>query len=68
MHGARLAVRLVSPLQDVESILALVEEETLRSAFSDDAKEVVKRPQVVHRELPLLCYRRSAIDVMSTMT
>jgi hypothetical protein len=41
---AGLAVGNASPLQDVESVLALVEEETLRPAIGGDAKEVVKRP------------------------
>jgi hypothetical protein len=52
-HGAGLAVERASPLQDVDCVLALVEEETLRPALSSDAEEVVKRPQVLHRELPL---------------
>jgi hypothetical protein len=40
-HGARLAVRHASPLQDVDGVLALVEEETLRPALGGDAEEVV---------------------------
>jgi hypothetical protein len=52
-RGAGLAVVQASPLQDVESVLALVEEETMRSSLGGDAKEVMKRPYVLHRELPL---------------
>jgi hypothetical protein len=40
-RGAGPAVRHASPLQDVDGILALVEEETLRPALGGDAKEVV---------------------------
>jgi hypothetical protein len=47
------AVGHASPLQDVNGVLALVEEETLRSALDGDTEEVVKRPRVLHRELPL---------------
>jgi hypothetical protein len=52
-RGAWLAVGHASPLQVVDGVLALVEEETLRPALGGDAKEVVKRPQVLHPELPL---------------
>jgi hypothetical protein len=47
-----LAVGHASPLQDVNGVLALVEEEILRPALAGDAEEVAKKPQV-HRELPL---------------
>jgi hypothetical protein len=50
---AGLAVGHASPLQDVDGVLALVEEETLRPKFGGDVKEVLERPQVLHRELPL---------------
>jgi hypothetical protein len=40
-RGARLAVRHANPLQDVDGVLALVEEETLRPALGGDAEEVV---------------------------
>jgi hypothetical protein len=40
-RGAGPAVRHASPLQDVDGVLALVEEETLRPALGGDAKEVV---------------------------
>jgi hypothetical protein len=40
-HGARLAVEHASPLQDVEGVLVLVEEETLRPVLDGDAEEVV---------------------------
>jgi hypothetical protein len=42
MHGAGLAVGHASLLQDVDGILALVEEEILRSTLDGDANEVVK--------------------------
>jgi hypothetical protein len=41
------------PARSSESVLALVEEETLRPALGGDAEEVVEGPQVLHRELPL---------------
>jgi hypothetical protein len=40
-HGAGLAIGRASPLQDVENILALVEEETLRPSLGGDLEEVV---------------------------
>jgi hypothetical protein len=43
-RGAGLAIGHASSLQDVEGILALVEEETLRLALGSDALEMVKRP------------------------
>jgi hypothetical protein len=43
-RGAGLVVVHASPLQDVESVLALVEEETLRLSLGGDAEEVMKRP------------------------
>jgi hypothetical protein len=52
-HGARLAVEHASPLQNVDGVLALVQEETLGPVFSGDAEEVMERPQVLHRKLPL---------------
>jgi hypothetical protein len=44
MCGAGLAVEHDSPLQDVDGVLTLVEEETLRFAIGDDAEEVVEGP------------------------
>jgi hypothetical protein len=52
-RGAGLAVGHASPLQDVDSVLTLVKEETLGPTFDGDAKEVVEGHQVLHRELPL---------------
>jgi hypothetical protein len=71
-RGVGLAVRHASPLQDVDGVLALVEEETLRPALGGDAEEVVEGPQVLHRELPLMgeivrC-RRSAFEAVGTMS
>jgi hypothetical protein len=51
--GAGLLVGHASPLQDVNGVLALVEDETLRPTIGGDAEEVVEGPQVLHRELPL---------------
>jgi hypothetical protein len=49
-----------------------VEEETLRLTLSGDTEEVVKGPQVLHRELSLKATivrcRRSTVDVVSTMS
>jgi hypothetical protein len=50
---SRACSRTCQPARDVDGVLALVKEETLGPAFSGDADEVVKRPQVLHRELPL---------------
>jgi hypothetical protein len=47
------AVGHASPLQDVEGVLALMQEETLGPAFGGDAEEVMERPRVLHRELTL---------------
>jgi hypothetical protein len=44
-RGAGLAVGHASPLQDVDGILVLVEEETLRPTLNGDAEEVVKGPR-----------------------
>jgi hypothetical protein len=41
-RGAGLTVRHANSLEDVESILALVEEETLRLTLGGDAEEVVE--------------------------
>ena len=51
--GAGLVVRHASPLQDVNGVLALVEEETLSPALRCDAMAEVKGPQILHRELLL---------------
>jgi hypothetical protein len=52
-RGAGLAVAHASTLKDVPSILALVEEETVRPLLYCDAEEVVERAEVLHRELQL---------------
>jgi hypothetical protein len=52
-RGAGLAIGHASLLQDVDGVVVLVEEETMRTTLGGDAKEVVKRPQVLHRELLL---------------
>jgi hypothetical protein len=51
-RGAGLAVGHASPLQYVDGILALVQEETLGPAFGGNAEEV-EGPQVLHRKLSL---------------
>jgi hypothetical protein len=43
-RGAELAVGHAIPLQDVDDVLALVKEETLRPAFGGDAEGVVEEP------------------------
>ena len=52
-RGVGLAVGHASPLQDVEGVLTLMLEETLRLAFDSDAEEVMEGPQVLHRKLLL---------------
>jgi hypothetical protein len=52
-RGAGLAVGHSSPLQDVEDVLTLMQEETLGPAFGSDAEEVMEGSQVLHRKLPL---------------
>jgi hypothetical protein len=51
-RGAGLPVGHASLLQDVDDVLALVQEDTLGPAFGSDA-EKVERPQVLHRKLLL---------------
>jgi hypothetical protein len=50
---SRACSRTSRLLQDVNGVLALEKEETLRLALGGEAEEVVKRPQVLRRELPL---------------
>jgi hypothetical protein len=52
-RGAGLAVGHASPLQDVDDVLTLMQEETLGPVLGSDAEEVMERPQVLHRKLPL---------------
>jgi hypothetical protein len=52
-RGAGLTVGHASPLLNVDGILTLVQEETLGPTFDSDAAEVMVRPQVLHRKLPL---------------
>jgi hypothetical protein len=52
-HGAGLAVGHASPLQNVDGVLTLVQEETLGPAFGSDSEEVVERLQILHREFPM---------------
>jgi hypothetical protein len=52
-RGARLAVGHAIPLQNVDGVLTLVQEETLGPTFGSDAEEVVERPQILHRQLSL---------------
>jgi hypothetical protein len=49
----RLAVRHDCPLEDVKRVGALVEEQPIWTTLDGDAKEVVKRPEVLHSEFPL---------------
>jgi hypothetical protein len=50
---ARLAVRHDHTVEDVKSVGALMEEQTIRTTLDGDAEKVVKRPEVLHGELPL---------------
>jgi hypothetical protein len=50
---ARLAISHDRTLEDIERVGALVQEQSIRSPLDSDAKEVVKRPQILHREFPL---------------
>ena len=43
-RGAGLAVGHASPLQDVEGVLTLMQEESLGPTFGSDAEEVTERP------------------------
>jgi hypothetical protein len=55
----RLAIRHNCPLEDVKRVGALVEEQPVWTTLDDDAKEVVKRPKVLHGEF-LMKSRNSA--------
>jgi hypothetical protein len=44
--GARLAVGHVSPLQNVDGVLALMKEEALGTTLHDDPKKVVEKVKV----------------------
>jgi hypothetical protein len=44
MHGVGFGVGHASPLQNVESVLLLVEEETLSLPLGSDPEEAVERP------------------------
>jgi hypothetical protein len=52
-RGAGLAVGHASSLQNVDGVLALVQEETQRPTFGGDADKVMERSQVLHCKLPL---------------
>jgi hypothetical protein len=49
----RLAVSHDRTLEDVERVGALVQEQLVGTPLDCDAEEVVKRPQILHREFPL---------------
>jgi hypothetical protein len=49
----RLAVSHDRTLEDVERVGALVQEQPVGTPLDSDAEEVVKRPQILHREFPL---------------
>jgi hypothetical protein len=48
-----LAVRHDCPLEDVKRVGALVGEQAVWTTLDGDAKDVVKRPEVLHDEFPL---------------
>jgi hypothetical protein len=50
---ARLAVRHDRTFEDVKRVGALMEKQTSRTMLDGDAKEVVKRSEVLHDEFPL---------------
>jgi hypothetical protein len=49
----RLTVNHGRTLDDVQHVGALVEEHIVWTTLDSNAKEVVKRPEVLHREFPL---------------
>jgi hypothetical protein len=49
----RLAVSHDRTLEDVERVGALVQEQLIGTPLDSDAEEVVKRPQILHREFSL---------------
>jgi hypothetical protein len=70
----RLAVRLDCPLEDVKRVDALVEEHPVWTTLDGDAKEVVKRSEVLHDEFPLksrnsatqkFCAGRNQYDIIN---
>jgi hypothetical protein len=71
-RGAGLAARHASPLQNVDGVLALVEEETLRPALGGDVEEVVEGPRFFiansRCRATIVRCRRSAVDAVSTMS
>jgi hypothetical protein len=52
-HRDRLAVHHASTLKDVESELALSEEESIDLMLYEDPQKVVKRTEVLYGEFPL---------------
>jgi hypothetical protein len=50
---ARLTVSHGSTLDDVQRVGALVEEHVIWMTLDSNDEEVVKRPEVLHREFPL---------------
>jgi hypothetical protein len=61
----QLAVRHDGPLEDVKHVCALVEEQPIWTMLNSDAKEVVKRPEVLHGEFMKLCAGRSQDDIIN---
>jgi hypothetical protein len=55
VHWSRagLAFNHASAFKDVDGVLPLVEEHALGTALDGDPQEVVERPEVLHRKLPL---------------
>jgi hypothetical protein len=55
VHWSRagLAFNHASAFKDVDGVLPLVEEQALGMALDGDPQEVVERPEVLHRKLPL---------------
>src|SRR6185436_19237490 len=51
--GAGLAISHPSPLQDIKSVLPLVNEKTRRARLNSDTQEVVELTKILHSELLL---------------
>jgi hypothetical protein len=51
MHGLQFA--MTARLRNVKHVGALMEEQTIRTTLDGAAKEVVKRPEVLHGEFLL---------------
>jgi hypothetical protein len=60
---ARLAVRHDRTFEDIKRVGALMEKQTSRTTLNGDAKEVVKRPEVLHGEFPLKSRNSTTLEL-----